>query len=51
MTLNQMYGWIRENFAFYRTGDQCWQVATNVFVYFAYLPSTEWGTNIGRFEI
>ena len=26
MTLNQMYGWIRENFAFYRTGDQCWQV-------------------------
>merc|ERR1719189_2674140 len=25
MTLNQMYGWIRENFAFYRTGDQCWQ--------------------------
>ena len=27
MTLNQMYGWIRENFAFYRTGDQCWQVS------------------------
>ena len=43
-----MYGWIRENFAFYRTGDQCWQVATNVFVYFAYLPSTEWDINIGR---
>ena len=33
MTLNQMYGWIRENFAFYRTGDQCWQVRCGMELY------------------
>ena len=32
MTLNQMYGWIRENFAFYRTGDQCWQVSPFTYI-------------------
>ncbi len=28
LTLNQIYGWIRENFAFYRRGDPSWQVCT-----------------------
>ena len=27
MTLNQIYQWIREQFAFYRNGDQSWQVS------------------------
>ena len=26
MTLNQIYIWIKEQFAYYRFGDQCWQV-------------------------
>ena len=27
MTLSQIYRWIRENFAYYRTGDKSWQVS------------------------
>jgi hypothetical protein len=30
MALNQIYAWIKEQFAFYRTGDQCWQVCTKL---------------------
>ena len=26
MTLSQIYRWIRDNFAYYRTGDKSWQV-------------------------
>ena len=26
MTLNQIYIWIKEQFAYYRSGDQSWQV-------------------------
>ena len=26
MTLSQVYKWIEENFAYYRSGDKCWQV-------------------------
>ena len=27
MTLSQIYRWIRDNFAYYRTGDKSWQVS------------------------
>ena len=30
MTLSQIYRWIRDNFAYYRTGDKSWQVRRGV---------------------
>ena len=30
MTLSQIYRWIRENFAYYRQGDRCWQVRIEI---------------------
>ena len=29
MTLSQIYRWIRDNFAYYRTGDKSWQVSAS----------------------